>query len=171
LWGGRAFHAASESIARVPGLRGVYLRHAFYRCTLTRCGQDCHFGWLSVFSMTAARVGQKVYVGRYCTIGFADIDDEVMIADQVQILSGGREHGAARPGQTMHEQPQTFQRVHIGRGAWIGAGAIVMADVGEGSIIGAGAVVTRPVPAHAVAVGVPARVVRSLDLSPECKAV
>src|SRR5690349_12263792 len=48
--GSRAFSAASESIARVPGLRGVYLRQAFYRRTITRCGEDCYFGWMSVLS-------------------------------------------------------------------------------------------------------------------------
>ncbi|MFM9065950.1 MAG: hypothetical protein ACKOUR_01280, partial [Planctomycetota bacterium] len=40
IWGARAFGAASESIARVPGMRGVYLRQAFYRVLLARCGQD-----------------------------------------------------------------------------------------------------------------------------------
>ncbi len=43
----------------------------------------------------------------------------------------------------MHDQDQTYRCVCIGRGAWIGAGAIIMADVGEKAIIGAGAVVTR----------------------------
>ena len=161
--GRRAFSAASESIARVPGLRGVYLRQAFYRQTITACGDDCYFGWMSVFSMTEARLGNRVYIGRFCSIGFADIGDEVMLADHVQILSGGKEHGAAPEGKTMQEQPQTFHRVRIGRGAWIGAGAIIMADVGEHAIVGAGAVVTRPVLTNSVAAGVPARVIRALD--------
>jgi acetyltransferase-like isoleucine patch superfamily enzyme len=81
-----------------------------------------------------------------------------MLADGVQILSGGREH-AVSPGAKgpMRDQPQCYQRVHIGRGAWIGAGAIVMADVGCDAVVGAGAVVTRSIPAGCVAVGVPAR--------------
>jgi acetyltransferase-like isoleucine patch superfamily enzyme len=157
--GRRAFGAASESIARVPGLRGVLLRQAFYRRTLEACGQDVYFGWMSVFSMTEARVGDRAYIGRFCSIGFADIGDEVMLADGVQILSGGREHGRSETdGATMHDQAQTYQRVRIGRGAWIGAGAIVMADVGDGAVVGAGAVVTRSVPPATTAVGVPARV-------------
>jgi acetyltransferase-like isoleucine patch superfamily enzyme len=157
----RAFLNASEAIARVPGMRGVYFRQAFYRRTLTHCGQDIYFGWMSVFSMTEAKVGDRVYIGRFCSIGFADIGEDVMLADGVQILSGGREHSTRGDAhETMREQSQTYQQLRIGRGAWIGAGAIIMADVGEHAIVGAGAVVNRPIPAGALAVGVPARVVQ-----------
>jgi acetyltransferase-like isoleucine patch superfamily enzyme len=167
--GSRALLCASESIARIPGMRGVYMRQAFYKKTLARCGRDVYFGWQSVFSMPEARVGEGVYIGRFCSIGFADIGDEAMLADGVQILSGGREHATrAIDGQTMREQAQTYEQVRIGRGAWIGARAVVMADVGENAIVGAGAVVNRPIPAGCVAVGVPARVVKSPpDRTPE----
>ena len=52
----------------------------------------------------------------------------------------------------------------IGDNVWLGGGAIVMPGVtiGENSVIGAGAVVTRDVPANVVAVGNPARVIRSI---------
>ena len=57
----------------------------------------------------------------------------------------------------------------IGNGALIGMGAIILnrADIGENAVIGAGAVVTegKSIPAGALAVGTPARVVRML--SPE----
>jgi maltose O-acetyltransferase len=36
-----------------------------------------------------------------------------------------------------------------------------MAEIGEGTTIGAGSVVTRPIPAHSVAVGNPAKVIKS----------
>ncbi len=156
----RAFLAASESIARVPGMHGVYCRQAFYRRTLAECGRDCYFGWLSTFSMPACRVGEGAYIGRRCSVGFADIGPAAMLADGVQVLSGGREHGRAEaPGASHREQPQEFRRMRIGAGAWIGTNAVLMADVGEGAVIGAGAVVNRTVPAGVVAVGVPARVV------------
>lgn len=53
----------------------------------------------------------------------------------------------------------------IGDNVWIGGGAIVLPGVtiGDNSVIGAGAVVTRDVPANVVAVGNPARVIRSID--------
>ena len=159
--GREAFGASSESVARIPGRRGVYLRQAFYRQTLSSCGQDAYFGWLSAFSMPEAEVGDRVYIGRNCSIGFGVIGDEVMLADGVQILSGGSEHDEVETDDTtMHDMPQTFRPVHIGRGAWLGAGAIVMADVGKGAVVGAGAVVTRPIPDRCVAVGVPARVIQ-----------
>lgn len=54
--------------------------------------------------------------------------------------------------------------ITIGENVWIGGGAIVLANVtvGDNAVIGAGAVVTRDVPANAVAVGNPARVVRQV---------
>jgi acetyltransferase-like isoleucine patch superfamily enzyme len=160
--GPRAFSAASESIARIPGMRGVFSRQAFYRSTLARCGQDVYFGWMSVFSMTEARVADRVYIGRFCSLGFADLGEEVMLADGVQVLSGGREHTRDDAGRSMQSQRQSYQRVRIGRGSWIGAGAVIMADVGEHCIVGAGAVVNKPVPDYSLAVGVPASVVKSL---------
>ncbi|TWU01283.1 acyltransferase [Stieleria varia] len=165
--GSRALTSSSESIARVPGLRGVYLRQAFYRQVLSQCGRDVYLGWGSVFSMQEARVGERAYIGRNCSIGYADIGQEVMLADGVQILSGGREHDSTDSQRSMHDQGQTYQQVRIGDGAWIGAGAILMADIGEHAIVGAGAVVNRPIPAFSIAVGVPARVVKTRFLDPD----
>ena len=52
--------------------------------------------------------------------------------------------------------------VSIGHDVWIGHGAIVLPgrNIGDGAVIGAGAVVTKDVPAYAIAVGNPARVLR-----------
>jgi acetyltransferase-like isoleucine patch superfamily enzyme len=50
--------------------------------------------------------------------------------------------------------------VRVGEGAWVGSAAIIMNSVGRHAVVGAGAVVTSPIPDYAVAVGVPARVIR-----------
>ena len=157
----RAFLGASESIARIPGIRGVYSRQAFYQLALHQCGQDCFFGWQSVFSMQEASLGDRVYIGRFCSLGYARIESDVMLADGVYVLSGGREHIDDNEGNRTQRDTHVYRPVTIGAHAWIGAGARVMADVGSNTIIGAGAVVTKPIPANVVAVGAPARVIRS----------
>ena len=54
--------------------------------------------------------------------------------------------------------------VKIGSRVWIGAGAIILPGVtiGDNSVIGAGSVVTKDIPDNAVAVGSPARVVKTI---------
>ena len=54
--------------------------------------------------------------------------------------------------------------VNIGRNVWTGTNVCIMpgVSIGDGAIIGANSVVTHDVPAESVAVGAPARVVRSL---------
>lgn len=159
----RAFIAASERVARRPGLLGVYTRQALYRATLAGVGDDVHFGFMSLFSKPAATLGDRVYIGRFCTIGWAEIGDDVMLADGVQILSGRHQHGSADDAanddkiETLRDQEQQFSKVTIGKGAWLGANAVIMADVGEGAIVGAGAVVVKPVPPGATVGGVPAK--------------
>ena len=61
--------------------------------------------------------------------------------------------------------------IHIGNDVWIGARAVVLSGVtiGDGAVVGAGAVVTRDVPPYSVAVGSPARVVKSRFPEPVCE--
>jgi len=71
------------------------------------------------------------------------------------------DHGIA-PGQPIKQQPlQTKGGITIEDDAWLGFGVIVLDGVriGKGAVIGAGAVVTRSVPDGAIAAGVPARVI------------
>ncbi len=157
-----AFVAASEGLARIPGRRGLYMRQAFYRRTLASCGRDVYFGWLTVFTKAAARVGDRAYFGRGCGVGWVDIGEGVMLADGVQVLSGARQHGRSSSAKGSHQdEAQEYRRVEIGAGAWVGTNAIVMADVGERTVVGAGAVVVEPLPADGTAVGVPARLLRN----------
>lgn len=57
--------------------------------------------------------------------------------------------------------PHTFPQTTIQKGASIGGGAVILPGItiGEQAMIGAGSVVTRPVPARAIVVGNPARIV------------
>lgn len=60
-----------------------------------------------------------------------------------------------------NEEPERVSTV-IGNDVWIGLRAIIKAGVkiGNGAVIDAGAVVTKDIPDYAIAVGVPAKVIR-----------
>jgi virginiamycin A acetyltransferase len=103
-------------------------------------------------------VGERVYIGPYCVLGRAEIGDNTQVATAVQILSGRGQHVRDEAGRISGSQQDQFVTVKIGSDCWIGAAAIIMADVGAGSTTGAGSVVTREIPSGCVATGVPARV-------------
>jgi len=91
-----------------------------------------------------------VLVGEDCM--FSD-DILVQAADQHPLID-------LKTGEVLNnERRRTVLAEHV----WIGRGATLMPDVsiGRGAIVGTGALVTRDVPATSVAVGVPARVLRS----------
>lgn len=72
----------------------------------------------------------------------------------------------AEPGGTMPFRPVTVAKpITIGRDVWIGAGVTVLpgVSIGDGTVVGAGSVVTRSLPPGVVAVGNPARIVRTID--------
>lgn len=156
----RAFRASSERIASVPGMLGVYARQWFYKATLERVGRDVYFGYMSMFSKPDITIGDRAFIGRFCSVGRADLAEEAMLADGVQVLSGRHQHGGR--GDEGVQRGGTYERVAVGRQAWIGANAVVMADVGDGAIVGAGAVVAKPVRLGEKVVGVPARPLRSV---------
>jgi acetyltransferase-like isoleucine patch superfamily enzyme len=163
----KAFPGWSQAFALIPGLSGAYLRRAFYRRVLSRCEPGCCLSFGTVFSHPTAEVGRDVYVGVYGCLGAVTLEDDVLLGSHVSVINGGGQHGIERLDIPIREQPGTFPRVTIGRDTWIGDRSIVLADVGQHCVVGAGSVVTRPIPDYAIAVGVPARVIRFRDRGPE----
>jgi len=157
----KAFPGWSQALALMPGLSGAYLRRAFYRLVLPECGDGACISFGTIFSHGTARVGRNVYVGAFCCLGDVTLEDDVLLGSHVSIANGGRQHGIERLDIPIREQPGEWPHITIGRDTWIGDRAVVLADVGRHCVIGAGAVVTEPIPDYAIAVGVPARVVRS----------
>ncbi len=161
----------AHSYAAVPGLPGNLLRAAFYRLTLRQASIDATISFGTFFSHAGASLEPMVSIGSYCVIGAVRIGARTQIASHVEIPSGARAHqrdeegrlsgqitpGQITPGQITGDGGATT----IGPDCWIGSSAIVLADVGAGSTIGAGAVVVKPIPPGSVAVGNPARVIRS----------
>lgn len=148
----------AQFYALAPGLPGDYLRIAFYKLTLEECSLDSRISFGSFFAHPEARVGERVYIGSYCVLGRVHIGPRTQIATAVQVLSGKHQHARDAEGRISGSDRGAFTTVSIGADCWIGAAAIVMADIGNHSTIGAGSIVTKPIPANSVAVGNPAKV-------------
>jgi acetyltransferase-like isoleucine patch superfamily enzyme len=129
------------------------------------------------------RIGSGVFIGRNtilsCKNGDIELENganigfncELFSASRVRVGAGtllaayayviGGDHDFSDPTRSILEQGRKSDGVLIGEGAWIGAGAKILDGVriGDKAVVGAGAVVTHDVPAQAVAVGIPARIV------------
>jgi len=156
----KAMESSTQLWALVPGLAGQYLRRAFLCRTLRSCARTATIEFGTLLSSASAEIGERVYIGPRCHIGWAIIGANVLVGAGVHIPSGARTHGTSDVTAPIREQPIQKSPVRIGSGAWIGSAAVVMADVGVDAVVGAGAVVTRAIPERAVAGGVPARVIR-----------
>ena len=161
LVGIRGFAHARVWAGQIRGPVGEMVRQAFYRRTLRSVGTDCRFFYGCNFSCPDIRVGDHARVGYGTHVGQVDIGADTLIGAYCSLISGNRIHGIGRTDIPIRLQPGEQRRVTIGRDCMIGVHAIVLADLGEGAVVGAGAVVTRPIPPWSVAVGNPARVIRS----------
>ncbi|MBM3777367.1 MAG: acyltransferase, partial [Acidimicrobiia bacterium] len=156
----RALLGSTQWLGLLPGLTGQYLRRAFLRQVLAYCAPTAVIEHGTQFSDPGTWLGDHVYVGPGCHIGLARIEREVLLAPSVHVPSGATIHGTEDPDQPLRLQPGIRRCIRIGANSWVGAGAVIMADVGDASIIGAGSVLTRALPPRVVAAGVPARVIR-----------
>lgn len=106
---------------------------------------------------------ENSFVGPYVVIyghGGVRIGKDCLISMHCRILSSN--HTTPPVGIPIRSMPDVLQPTVIEDDVWLGAGSTVLAGVRlhQGAIIGAGAVVTHDIPANAIAVGVPARVIR-----------
>lgn len=155
-----ALESCSQALSLLPGLPGQFIRRAFYRRTLARCSSTCVISFGVLFSDPLAEIGEHVYIGPNCDIGRAIIEDDVLLGSGVHILSGKRRHGIEDLSKPIRLQEGQLQSVRIGKGSWVGNGAIIMADVGPDAVVGAGSVVTRAVEARSIVAGNPATLIR-----------
>lgn len=108
------------------------------------------------------RIGSDSYIGIGCVIASLEtieIGRYALIAEYVTIRD--QDHTTDGSGPVC-ESGYKISPIRIGDNVWIGAKASILkgVSIGANAVIGASAVVTENIPDNAVAVGVPARVIK-----------
>lgn len=111
-------------------------------------------------------VGKNVFINSGCRFqdqGGITIGDGVLIGHNVMLATLNHDIDP-RKRSTMHPAP-----IVIGNNVWIGANATVVPGVtiGDGAAIAAGAVVSKDVPANVIVGGVPAKIIKKIEINQE----
>ncbi len=116
-------------------------------------------------------IQKNVKIGKTCKIsshtficeGVA-IEDNVFVGHGVTFINDSHPRATTPEGELQSENDWKVEHTLVKKGASIGSGATILANVviGENALVGAGSVVTHDVPDNAIVVGNPARVLRMI---------
>ena len=120
---------------------------------------------------TFVEIQKNAKIGRNCKISShtficecVTIEDNVFVGHGVTFINDTYPRATTREGELQTDKDWRVEPTLVKKGASIGSGATILANVtiGENALIGAGSVVTRDVPANAIVAGNPARLLRSV---------
>jgi UDP-2-acetamido-3-amino-2,3-dideoxy-glucuronate N-acetyltransferase len=114
-------------------------------------------------------VQKNATIGKNCKISShtfvcegVTIEDDAFIGHSVTFINDSYPRATIGNGQMQTEADWKVERTVVKKGASIGSGSTILANViiGEKAIVGAGSVVTKDVPPNAIVAGNPAKVLR-----------
>ncbi len=117
-------------------------------------------------------IQKNASVGKRCKISShtfvcegVTIEDNVFVGHGVMFINDLYPRATTSDGALQTEADWKVERTVIKKGASIGSGATILANltIGENAIVGAGSTVTRDVPPNTIVAGCPARVIRKIE--------
>src|SRR5271163_1988639 len=119
-------------------------------------------------------IQKNATVGKNCKVSShtficegVTIEDGVFLGHSVTFINDSYPRATVADGHLQTEADWKVERTIVKKGASIGSGSTILANVtiGENALVGAGSVVTKDVPADTVVAGNPARVLRAVAVS------
>lgn len=119
-------------------------------------------------------IQKNAIVGKNCKISShtficegVTIEDDVFVGHNVAFINDSYPRATSAVGTLQTEADWTVEKTLVKRGASIGSGTTILANVtiGENSIVGAGSVVTKDVPPNTIVAGNPAKFLRRSEKS------
>src|ERR1039457_1849788 len=121
-------------------------------------------------------IQKNASVGKRCKISShtficegVTIEDNVFVGHSVAFINHSYPRATGAEGGLQTESDWKVEKTVVKRGASIGSGCIILANItiGENALVGAGSVVTKNVPANAIVAGNPARFLRYIEQTTE----
>jgi acetyltransferase-like isoleucine patch superfamily enzyme len=121
-------------------------------------------------------IQKNATIGKRCKISShtficegVTVEDNVFIGHGVVFINDSYPRATAPGGGLQTEADWKVEKTIIKKGASIGSGATILANlcIGENAIVGAGAVVTKDVPANAIVAGNPSKILRYVEQTSE----
>lgn len=113
-----------------------------------------------------ARVGRRCKISSHTFIcEGVDIEDNVFVGHSVTFINDLYPRATTVSGELQSEADWKVEKTLVKKGASIGSGSTILANVtiGENAIVGAGSLVRKDVPANAIVAGNPARFLRFIS--------
>jgi acetyltransferase-like isoleucine patch superfamily enzyme len=117
-----------------------------------------------------AKVGENCKISSHTFIcEGVTIEDNVFVGHSVTFINDSHPRATTAGGELQTEADWKVETTRVKKGASIGSGSTILSNVtiGENALVGAGSVVTRDVPANAIVVGNPAKLLRYISNSIE----